>query len=63
MSEEAGMENPTKVILFRASTEIIEQLSDWSEPVQIRIRQGFDGQWEVELRKPEPPLVIERWEV
>jgi hypothetical protein len=36
------MENPDQVVTLKASKELLDQLQDWSDPVEIRIRPtGF----------------------
>lgn len=46
------MENPDQVVTIKASREVIEQLKDWSDPVQIRIHPaGAEGLgWDMEVR-------------
>jgi|SRR6476661_4381539 len=46
------MEDATEQVRFKASPELIEKLKDWSEPVQIRIRPGEEGLYEMEARDP-----------
>ncbi len=49
MTEEANVE-----VRFRASREVMNQLSDWSKPVQVRIVSWSPDWWELEVRDPLP---------
>lgn len=50
-------ENPTEEVRFKASLELIQQLQDWSKPVQIRISPAPGGYWDMEVRDPFGTLI------
>lgn len=54
------LENPKKGVFYvPVSRELLPELEEWSEPVQIRLRENPDGEAQLELRHL--PEVVDRF--
>lgn len=46
------VEKATETVTVKASPELINEMLEWSGPLQVRLERGLDGSWEMSFRKP-----------